>query len=37
MVIAQHIGVPTINGYSGDTPPGWKLLYPASPDYTAAA
>jgi hypothetical protein len=36
MVIAQRIGVPTINGYSGDTPPGWKLLYPTSPNYTAA-
>jgi hypothetical protein len=36
MVIAQHVGVPTINGYSGDTPPGWKLLYPTSPNYTAA-
>ena len=36
MVIAQHIGVPTVNGYSGDTPPGWELLYPTSPNYTAA-
>jgi hypothetical protein len=35
MLIAQRLGVPTINGYSGDTPPGWKLLYPTSPNYTA--
>jgi hypothetical protein len=33
MLISQRIGLPTINGYSGDLPPGWRLLYPAAPSY----
>lgn len=34
MLISERIGLPTINGYSGDLPPGWKLVYPTSPSYT---
>jgi hypothetical protein len=26
MGIAQHLGIPTLNGYSGLAPPGWELL-----------
>jgi hypothetical protein len=33
MLISQRIGVPTINGYSGDDPPGWNLTFPESPSY----
>ncbi|MEI7546733.1 MAG: hypothetical protein WCK21_01555 [Actinomycetota bacterium] len=32
MIAAQITGLPTINGYSGDTPPHW-YLHPADPDY----
>jgi hypothetical protein len=34
MMISQHVGLPTINGYSGDRPPGWNL-YPELPGYLA--
>ena len=33
MMISQRIGLPTLNGYSGDTPTGWNLLFPNSPSY----
>lgn len=35
MLISQQIGLPTINGYSGDTPPGWGLLLTGDPGYRA--
>lgn len=34
MLIAQHIGRPTVNGYSGQSPPGWNLR-PWLDDYTS--
>jgi len=33
MLISQRLGIPTLNGYSGDEPPGWGLLFPNSPSY----
>jgi hypothetical protein len=33
MLISQRIGMPTVNGYSGDTPPDWRLLFPSGPGY----
>lgn len=33
MLISQHLGLPTIDGYSGEFPPGWKLPYPNAPGY----
>jgi hypothetical protein len=33
MLISQRLAVPTINGYSGFNPPGWKLGNPSAPDY----
>jgi hypothetical protein len=33
MMISQRVDLPTINGYSGDTPPGWNLEYPELPGY----
>jgi hypothetical protein len=33
MLISQRLAVPTINGYSGFNPPGWKLGNPSTPDY----
>lgn len=35
MMISQRLGIPTINGYSGDNPPGWNLGYPELPGYLA--
>jgi hypothetical protein len=35
MMISQRLGLPTINGYSGDNPPGWNLGYPELPGYLA--
>ena len=35
MLVSQRFGLPTLNGYSGDTPPGWGLLYPTTPSYPA--
>jgi hypothetical protein len=35
MMISQRVGLPTINGYSGDNPPGWNLGYPELPGYLA--
>jgi hypothetical protein len=29
MLVAQRVGIPTINGYSGFFPPVWDLYYPA--------
>jgi hypothetical protein len=34
MIIAQRLDIPTINGYSGQFPPGW-WLDPSSADYIA--
>jgi hypothetical protein len=34
MLISQRIGIPTLNGYSGDEPPGWGLLFPNGGSYT---
>ena len=34
MIVAQLTGVPTLNGYSGVSPPGWQLKTD-SPDYLA--
>jgi hypothetical protein len=33
MLISQRVDLPTINGYSGDIPPGWNLEEPALPGY----
>lgn len=33
MLISQRTGLPTLNGYSGDEPSGWGLLFPNSPSY----
>jgi hypothetical protein len=33
MLISQRIALPTLNGYSGDEPPGWGLNFPGSPVY----
>ena len=33
MLISQRVDLPTINGYSGDIPPGWNLEEPARPGY----
>ncbi len=33
MMISQRVDLPTINGYSGDSPPGWSLEEPALPGY----
>jgi hypothetical protein len=35
MLISQRVGLPTINGYSGDNPPGWNLGHPEMPGYLA--
>jgi hypothetical protein len=35
MMISQRVNLPTINGYSGDNPPGWNLEYPELPGYLA--
>jgi hypothetical protein len=35
MLISQRLDLPTLNGYSGDTPPGWGLLFPDSAGYSA--
>jgi hypothetical protein len=34
MLIAHEVGVPTLNGYSGQYPPGWDLG-PGSDNYLA--
>lgn len=31
MLVSQRLRLPTLDGYSGDTPPGWGLLFPARP------
>jgi hypothetical protein len=35
--LANHVGIPTIHGYSGSPPPNypWLKLHPESPDYLA--
>ncbi|HTW29449.1 MAG TPA: hypothetical protein VME92_20150 [Acetobacteraceae bacterium] len=33
MMLAQRIGIPTLNGNSSWWPPGWSLMDPAAPDY----
>jgi hypothetical protein len=33
MLISQRVDLPTINGYSGDNPPGWNLEQPGLPGY----
>jgi hypothetical protein len=35
MMISQRVDLPTINGYSGDNPPGWNLEQPGLPGYLA--
>ena len=35
MVLAVHLGIPTVNGYSGQYPPGYVLLDMADPAYFA--
>jgi hypothetical protein len=35
MLIAERLAVPTVNGYSGFNPPGWRLSNPAGPDFLA--
>ncbi len=37
LIVAQRLGLPTWNGYSGLEPEGWNLFDPASPDYKKAA
>jgi hypothetical protein len=33
MLLSQRLALPTINGYSGFNPPGWKLGNPSAPEY----
>jgi hypothetical protein len=33
MLISQQLGLPTINGYSGETPPTWKFPNPYKTPY----
>jgi hypothetical protein len=33
MLIAERLTLPTVNGYSGFTPPGWHLENPQAPQY----
>jgi hypothetical protein len=33
MLISQRVGLPTLNGYSGDDPPGWSLNFVGTPSY----
>ena len=33
MMISQRVGIPTVNGYSGDVPPNWQLLLPNEAGY----
>ncbi len=33
MLISQRLDLPTLNGYSGDEPPGWALLFPNTASY----
>ena len=33
MLIAQHVSLPTVNGYSGQFPPGYDFLDPAAEGY----
>ena len=35
MMISQRVDLPTVNGYSGDNPPGWNLEQPGLPGYLA--
>ena len=35
MVLAEHFGIPTVNGYSGQYPPGYILLDMSDPQYFA--
>lgn len=37
MLLSVQIGLPTINGLSGMTPPGWNLWTPSDPRYPNAA
>lgn len=36
MLIAHEVGLPTLNGYSGQAPPGWDLRAVGSPLYSSA-
>jgi hypothetical protein len=36
MLISQRLGLPTLNGYSGETPPHWGLSDPTAPTYLMA-
>jgi hypothetical protein len=36
MLISQRLGLPTVNGYSGGTPPGWTTTDPFDPTYGAS-
>ena len=36
MVLAVHLGLPTLNGDSGNVPPGWNLWTPSDPRYPEA-
>jgi len=33
MLVAQRVGIPTINGYSGNFPPGWDFFDPSDVNY----
>jgi len=35
-MVARNTGVPTINGYSSNFPPGWALLFHTAPSYSSA-
>lgn len=35
MMISQRVDLPTVNGYSGENPPGWNLGFPELPGYMA--
>ncbi len=37
MLLSVQIGLPTVNGLSGMTPPGWNLWTPSDPRYPNAA
>jgi hypothetical protein len=34
MLISQRVGLPTLNGYTGDTPAGWSLSFPERSSYS---
>lgn len=33
MLVSERVGLPTLNGYSGETPAKWGLYFPGKPSY----